>query len=327
MQNNIIENNVLKSFEKSNVIDGCANVDEGVVEIESSAFFNVPNIRKICIPKSLKHIQGRPFSFCNELEEIEVVEGNPYFHIDGGCLIETDYLKRNILVKAFASDTIPDDVVEVGVEAFKGSNVRELLIPKNVHYLNTNFATLCKELTTVKFEEGAEVRMIPYGAFEGCENLKQIDLPSELMGISEHAFEDCSSLEKVVLPSKVTTINRNAFKGCKNLTEFVVPFGVKHIGKDAFEGCDNLDTLDIEYEKGKFQKVNKEWIYSQFLAKDSTYADLDYEGCAAMRKAIRDIVKKAENRDFSIGSATILTGEMVKEVNASKKSRKNDIQK
>ena len=52
---------------------------------------------------------------------------------------------------------------------------------------------------------------IPQKAFEGCKNLKSIQLPQYLINIGYMAFEHCSGLKSIVFPNSLETINTGAF--------------------------------------------------------------------------------------------------------------------
>ena len=103
-------------------------------------------------------------------------------------------------------------------------------------------------------------------AFQGCSNLKTIDLPNSVNYISTYAFQDCSALTEITIPEGVTSINNSTFAGCKNLisvnlpksltsigntvfygctslTSIVIPNGVTSIGSSAFASCDKLNTM------------------------------------------------------------------------------------
>lgn len=71
------------------------------------------------------------------------------------------------------------------------------------------------EIEHIIIEEG--ITLIGHSAFEGCYNLKQLDLPSSLVGIDQNAFYKCEgSLDRVVIPENVTYIGCNAFAGWTN---------------------------------------------------------------------------------------------------------------
>ena len=75
--------------------------------------------------------------------------------------------------------------------------------------------------------------------FEGCENLHQIILSSELRYLWGYTFAYCG-IEEIILPDKLTTLPPFAFKNCKNLKKVICGKGLKKIYSWVFCGCDNL---------------------------------------------------------------------------------------
>ncbi len=82
-------------------------------------------------------------------------------------------------------------------------------------------------------------------AFNSCENLTSISIPSSVTSIGENAFEYCNGLVSVVIPSSVTSINNKVFYYCKGLTSVTIPNSVISIGDHAFDGCSSLASIEI----------------------------------------------------------------------------------
>ena len=78
-------------------------------------------------------------------------------------------------------------------------------------------------------------------AFEKCQNLTSIEIPSSVTSIGNEAFSDCSSLTKIKIPSSVTSIGEGAFFDCKNLTDIELPSSITRIEYGLFEGCKELE--------------------------------------------------------------------------------------
>lgn len=76
----------------------------------------------------------------------------------------------------------------------------------------------------------------------------RVEIPAKLFGygvskIGEHAFEDCDILEEVAIPTSITEISADVFKGCHSLTRVVLPPSIEKIGTGAFRGCTSLPTI------------------------------------------------------------------------------------
>ena len=77
---------------------------------------------------------------------------------------------------------------------------------------------------------------IPQKAFEGCKNLKSIQLPQYLINIGYMAFEHCSGLKSIVFPNSLETINTGAFWYCSSLEKVYFNRRLKEIEGDSFRG-------------------------------------------------------------------------------------------
>jgi hypothetical protein len=59
------------------------------------------------------------------------------------------------------------------------------------------------------------------------------------------AFEECESLTNIVIPSSVTSIGDLTFRMCSNLASVEIPEGVTSIGSGAFWGCILIESIKI----------------------------------------------------------------------------------
>ena len=95
--------------------------------------------------------------------------------------------------------------------------------------------------------EGNEytVTLIGTNAFNGCNSLTSITIPSSVTSIGSGAFIGCSGLTSVTIPNGVTSIGGFAFYNCSDLTSVTIPYSVTSIGEDAFWGCGRLTAVFI----------------------------------------------------------------------------------
>lgn len=129
-----------------------------------------------------------------------------------------------IAEEAFAESDI--QTVEVGgnVEIieqaafYRASLLREVHLPASLRILSEGSVvkgafSQCVSLETVTFEKDCKLEEIGASAFAWCENLKKIDIPSNVREIGESAFFHCDSLIAVTLP-KDALVGWRAFEGC-----------------------------------------------------------------------------------------------------------------
>ena len=82
-------------------------------------------------------------------------------------------------------------------------------------------------------------------AFEGCESLMEIRIPTSVTDIWQCAFVGCKTLEEVNIPDGVRNVWHEAFVGCHGLKKVTVGRDVKFIAHKAFYACISL--TDVYY--------------------------------------------------------------------------------
>lgn len=78
--------------------------------------------------------------------------------------------------------------------------------------------------------------------FDGCKNLRHIELPPSLTSLWGYTFARCG-IEEIVLPDKLKILPPFAFKDCKNLRRVICGAGMKEISAWVFGGCDRLEEV------------------------------------------------------------------------------------
>lgn len=123
----------------------------------------------------------------------------------------------------------------------------EIVIPDKVTYSGTGFTVTAvgekafyysTELTGVRIPNS--VVIIGGDAFEGCSQLKTIDLGNSIVSIGQGAFHYCKKLTDIIIPNSVTTIGPCAFESCESFKSIVVPSSVTSIGMGIFALCKSL---------------------------------------------------------------------------------------
>jgi len=81
-------------------------------------------------------------------------------------------------------------------------------------------------------------------AFEACENLTGIRIPSGVSSIGSGAFYGCFRLARVIIPARVSSVRSDTFKACSNLTSVTVSaLKVASIESGAFSDCTRLSAV------------------------------------------------------------------------------------
>lgn len=90
----------------------------------------------------------------------------------------------------------------------------------------------------------AVVKEIAANAFWGCDNLKEITLPSTITAINNYAFAS-TDLLSISLPESLKYLGKFAFASCISLEEIIVPEGVRFIDLGCFKACQELNKVSL----------------------------------------------------------------------------------
>ena len=140
------------------------------------------------------------------------------------------------------SDEAVDTIVKITIEERKSSGeingVSWQLSDDGIdgYYVWQSFIQETKKLVL-----GKKVTTIPYDTFGDFRMLESLELSEGLSEIGNYAFNGCEKLKNVVLPSSLTTIENDAFRKC-GFKGIAVPESVEYIGTNAL-GYDENDNL------------------------------------------------------------------------------------
>lgn len=190
-----VDQNCVIRREDNALVLGSPNavIPDYVRSIEGYSFWFSTGMTSLNIPASVKEIAAGAFSYCNDLSEITVADGNTAYKADGNCLIRTS---DNVLIKGIPDSVIPDYVHTIGNQAFAHCTMKEFIIPDHIQ--------------TIEQE-----------AFASCPNLERIFIPSSVTKIGPYAFYNCQKLsvtvpdtvQEIVTPGKEAYV----FYNCKSV--------------------------------------------------------------------------------------------------------------
>ncbi len=188
------------------------------------AFYEVPNLVNVVLPKSIKYLGGSAFA-SNSME----------------------YDKQsNLKTVRFPDGSI---IKGIGSRAFNGCrNLQSINFPEGLNNIEMEAFSSCASLTSVCIPKTVE--SIGWSAFSGCMNLSNITFQydkeynkDKKLIIGESAFSYCYSLSNMTLPAHLIRIGSNAFNGCSGLLSINIPSSVMKIDANAFSGCNQLNDV------------------------------------------------------------------------------------
>ncbi len=174
-------------------------IENGVETIGIRAFDECPELKSLHIPASVREIGLDAFG---SVETVTVDPDSEYLERIGGIL---KYKNGNFI-------WINESMVQSGTLLILPVGITE--VPAGMYKNNC-------ELESVVIPEG--VTKICDEAFEGCEKLKHVTLPSTLESIGYRAFAD-TAIEEITIPASVTDIYAS-FVQCADLRTITVEEG------------------------------------------------------------------------------------------------------
>lgn len=176
--------------------------------IDTRAFLGCP-LKSLTLPSGLQSIAEGAFLRCSKLERITVEEGNPYFYVESGCLID---VTSKTLLSAAVGSTIPttEDITAVGDGAFAGAAwLTQLTVPANIQKISRYAFYGCENLQAVQFSTAGTLREIGERAFERCKLLSGISIPNGVRTLGANLFANCQNLTSLTLPASLVSVNAN----------------------------------------------------------------------------------------------------------------------
>ena len=236
---------------------------ESLTVIGSSAFSSCTSLSQLTLPEGLTKIGSSAFQSCTNLSQITLPEGlqvlDSYaFAYSGLRSVTLPGGLTSVGERVFASCQQLTSVTLKGMSAilpggmFGGCtklqevNGEDVKTIDGVVYTADGFglvAALCTASGSIRLEEG--IALIPYGFFQGNEQITEVVIPAGVSHIEMSAFMSCSNLTSVTLPESVTHIGVDAFSYCEKLTSINLPEGLVSVGEMAFTGCTSLRSITL----------------------------------------------------------------------------------
>ena len=92
-------------------------------------------------------------------------------------------------------------------------------------------------------------------------NAAVLDIPAQIQGlpvtaIGRYAFEYCESLTSITIPSSVTSIGYSAFSSCRGLSSVTIPSSVTSIDGNAFSFCNALTSITVDSRNSAYASID-----------------------------------------------------------------------
>ena len=285
----LTEINIPKTVKKMYVMifNGCTNVekltipfvgnsrresiDEKKSNYQISKFFKVngeipTSLKKITITDE-KYILSDAFIDCDNVTEIEI--GNSLLQIEEGALKYCTKLEK-LTIPFIGEKRYKDKSDETHTFGYIFANSYSASTSISEYEENLKYSIP----ETLKYVSIKDIDYIPEGAFNGCNNILQIEISENITKVDSYAFWGCDSLvgneynnalylgnnvnpylvllkaksvdiESCLINEKCKIILDYAFAECKKIEEILIPNNVLHIGNCAFRYCEKLKSITL----------------------------------------------------------------------------------
>ena len=258
--------------------------EDNVTFIGGNAFSGCSGLNSVTIPSGVTFIADDAFKDCNGITSIKT----PIKNLDAWCTnpwkIPSSLSSCTRYLYQYGEEltelVIPDDVKNIGDDAFSGCSLTSITIPNSVTSIGASAFQGCTGLTSVTIPNS--VTSVGNKAFSGCTSMTLLTIedgeetlkfntssdsepfsncPIEKLYIGRNIddrysgkyggayynspFNQNKQLKSLIIGNNVTSIDENAFSGCTGLTSLTIGNGVTSIGNEAFSGCGGLTSVTI----------------------------------------------------------------------------------
>ncbi len=287
-----------------------------IERVKSYTFSGCQSITEVTIGENVTSIGGNAFSDCTLLENITLGEnvtsiGDEVFDETAYYNEESNWSNNMLMLDDWivASDDvegvliIPDNCKGIAADAFRNSNITDIVFSDNTKYICENAFTGCKRLISLIFPEG--VLYIGDGAFMWCDNLEAVSIADSVTHIGDNAFWSNENLEFVKFGNGLTNLDIDTvLRSCENIKTLIIPTSIQSI--DWWNRVEESESIaDIYYESDEADWLEIEMDYIPNAEIHYNYKD--------SYNAVTDITLNKSNVALKARQSTLLMANLTPE--------------
>lgn len=256
---------------KKALLDYCGtesvlNVPNDIDYIFESACWAVPSLKEINIPATCKSVEDYAFSYCSNVEVINISEGveeigYSFMYLDNFIYANVPESVTSLDSYAFNAQVYRGVVCYYGAQSDynQPNHSREKLYDvKSVEKTTDGFvyAVRNEDVVLIKYFGNANeiviadtyankpVTEVYNSAFIENKDITKLTVGNNVEKIGKFVFQRCKNLFEVILSDSVTGVAEYAFADCENLVKLTIGANVQNMhytsGMPAFSGCYRL---------------------------------------------------------------------------------------
>lgn len=138
--------------------------------------------------------------------------------------------------------SVGEGITSITNNAFSNMNVGSITLPTSLESLGAFVFQNCKQLKQIELP--GNIISIGEGAFLGS-GIESITIPDGIKIIPSSLCYSCDKLIEAILPTELTEIGVYAFSNCSLLSSVTLPTKLVSIGRNAFSNCSNLTEVSL----------------------------------------------------------------------------------
>lgn len=254
---------------KKALLDYCGtesvfNVPNDIDYIFESACWAVPCFKEINIPATCKSVEDYAFSYCSNVEVINISEGvekigYSFMYLDNFIYANVPESVTSLDSYAFNAQVYRGVVCYYGVTSDYNTpnHSREKLYDvKSVEKTTDGFvyAVRSEDVVLLKYFGNAselviadtyKEKPVTYIYHRACaenDDITKLTVGNNVTEIGNYAFSRCDNLVEVILSDSVKGVAYGGFEDCENLVKLTIGANVQnmHYGSAAFSGCEKI---------------------------------------------------------------------------------------
>jgi len=195
--------------------------------LESESFVGCTGLTQVTIPESVEIISSDAFSGCTGLvrvtwNAINCVTNGAYYHFPStikqfrfGDKVEVIPACLLYGLENVTSVTLPQSLKKIGEYAFSYTGITSIDFPASLETIGEE-AFSNSSLCSMTFPQNSSLKCIGESAFKSSK-IYLLVLPESLDSIYQEAFEFCDSLTEITIPTNLKYLGGHSFYDCNNL--------------------------------------------------------------------------------------------------------------